>query len=148
MNWLVVIGGLVLVVFVHELGHFSVALAVRMRPRSFYVGFPPALVKVQRNGIEYGIGMIPLGGMVQLPGMNRPAARDLRTSVDPAMREQPSLAPAVGRLRRALEAENYEEARRAGHRAALAAARAERHRWEAWRWSPLPYVRRKPLPPI
>ena len=49
-----------------------------MRPRSFYIGFPPALVKVKRKGIEYGIGVIPLGGMVRIPGMNRPAARDLR----------------------------------------------------------------------
>jgi regulator of sigma E protease len=111
---LIVIAGLVLLVFLHELGHFIVARAVGMRPRSFYIGFPPALVKMKRNGIEYGIGMIPLGGMVQLPGMHRPAARDLRTSVEPAMREQPSLAPAVGAVRRALEAEDYEAARSAG----------------------------------
>jgi regulator of sigma E protease len=110
---LIVIAGLVLLVFLHELGHFIVARAVGMRPRSFYIGFPPALVKMKRNGIEYGIGMIPLGGMVQLPGMHRPAARDLRTSVEPAMREQPSLAPAVGAVRRALEAEDYEAARSA-----------------------------------
>jgi membrane-associated protease RseP (regulator of RpoE activity) len=44
VTWLVVIGGLVLLVFLHELGHFSMALAVKMRPRSFYIGFPPALV--------------------------------------------------------------------------------------------------------
>ena len=78
MTYLVVIAGLVLLVFLHELGHFWVARAVGMRPRSFYIGFPPALVKVKRKGIEYGIGMIPLGGLVKLPGMNRPAARDLR----------------------------------------------------------------------
>src|SRR3954462_5048603 len=114
MTLLVVIAGLVLLVFLHELGHFTVARVVGMRPRSFYIGFPPALAKIKRNGIEYGIGVIPLGGMVQLPGMNRPAARDLRTSVEPAMREQPSLAPAVGAVRRALEAEDYEAARRAG----------------------------------
>ena len=78
MTLLVVIAGLVLLVFLHELGHFWVARAVGMRPRSFYIGFPPALFKVRRKGIDYGIGMIPLGGMVQLPGMNRPAARDLR----------------------------------------------------------------------
>ncbi|HKC78005.1 MAG TPA: M50 family metallopeptidase, partial [Gaiellaceae bacterium] len=113
MTWLVVIGGLVLLVFLHELGHFSVALAVRMRPRSFYVGFPPALVKVRRNGIEYGIGMIPLGGLVRIPGMHRPAARDLHAFVEPAVREQPSLAPAVGAVRRALEVEDYDAARRA-----------------------------------
>jgi regulator of sigma E protease len=112
MTLLVVIAGLVLLVFLHELGHFVVARAVGMRPRSFYIGFPPALVKVRRKGIEYGIGMIPLGGMVQLPGMNRPAARDLRLYLEPAMREEPSLAPAVGAVRRALEAEDYEAARR------------------------------------
>jgi regulator of sigma E protease len=113
MTWLVVIGGLVLLVFLHELGHFSVALAVRMRPRSFYVGFPPALVKVQRKGIEYGIGMIPLGGVVRIPGMHRPSARDLQVFAEPAVQEQPSLAPAVGAVRRALDLEDFDAARRA-----------------------------------
>src|SRR6476660_7403503 len=113
MTWLVVIGGLVLLVFLHELGHFSVALALKMRPRSFYIGFPPALVKVRRNGIEYGIGMIPLGGLVRIPGMHRPAARDLQVFIEPAVREEPSLAVPVGTLRRALEVEDYDAARRA-----------------------------------
>ena len=113
MTWLVVIGGLVLLVFLHELGHFSVALAVKMRPRSFYIGFPPALAKVRRNGIEYGIGVIPLGGMVRIPGMHRPAARDLQLSIEPAVREQPSLAAPVGAVRRALESEDYVAARSA-----------------------------------
>ena len=113
MTWLVVIGGLVLLVFLHELGHFSVALALKMRPRSFYIGFPPALVKVRRNGIEYGIGMIPLGGLVRIPGMHRPAARDLQVFIDPAVREQPSLAASVGTVRRALDVEDYKAARHA-----------------------------------
>ena len=77
MTWLVVIVGLTLLVFLHELGHFSVALAVGIRPRSFYVGFPPAIAKIKRNGIEYGLGAIPLGGLVRIPGMHRPSARDL-----------------------------------------------------------------------
>ena len=113
MTWLVVIGGLVLLVFLHELGHFSVALATGMRPRSFYIGFPPALVKIRRRGIEYGIGMIPLGGLVRIPGMHRPAGRDLQVFTEPAVREQPGLAAPVGCVRRALEAEDYEAARAA-----------------------------------
>jgi len=113
MTWFVVIGGLVLLVFLHELGHFSVALAVKMRPRSFYIGFPPPLARIRRNGIEYGIGMIPLGGMVRIPGMHRPAARDLQLSIEPAVREQPSLASSVGAVRRALEVEDFDAARRA-----------------------------------
>ena len=112
MTWVVALGGLVALVFLHELGHFWVARAVGMRPRSFYIFFPPALVKVRRNGIEYGIGTIPLGGLVRIPGMHRPAARDLRALTEPAVREQPSLAPAVGLVRRALDAEDYDAARR------------------------------------
>jgi regulator of sigma E protease len=113
MTWVIVIGGLVGIVFIHELGHFYVALAVGMRPRSFYIGFPPALVKIKRRGIEYGIGAIPLGGLVRIPGMNRPAARDLQLLVEPAVEEAPSLAPAALRVRRALAAEDYDAARAA-----------------------------------
>ena len=113
MTWLVVVGGLVLLIFLHEVGHFSVALAVGMRPRSFYIGFPPALVKLRRKGIEYGIGMIPLGGLVRIPGMHRPAVRDLHVFMEPAQREQPSLAPAVSAVAGALAREDYDAARRA-----------------------------------
>jgi regulator of sigma E protease len=111
VTWLIVIGGLVLLVFLHELGHFSVALAVGMRPRSFYIGFPPALAKVKHKGIEYGIGLIPLGGLVRIPGMHRPAGGDLRAFIEPAVREEPSLAAPVGAVRRALEMEDYATAR-------------------------------------
>ncbi len=113
MIWVVVIAGLVAIVFIHELGHFGVALLVGMRPRSFYIGFPPALAKVKRRGIEYGIGMIPFGGYVRIPGMHRPAARDLQLLLAPAIEEQPSLAPAVLRVRRALAGEDYDGARAA-----------------------------------
>jgi regulator of sigma E protease len=113
MTWLIVGLGIVLIIFVHELGHFSVAMAVKLRPRSFYVFFPPALVKTKRNGIEYGIGMIPLGGLVRIPGMNRPSGRDLSAYTDLAVREHPELAPSAGAVRRALDAENYTAARRA-----------------------------------
>jgi regulator of sigma E protease len=113
VTWLVVVGGLVLLVFLHELGHFSVALAVGIRPRSFYIGFPPAVAKIRRNGIEYGIGMIPLGGLVRIPGMHRPAGRDIDTFMGPALREEPDLAPSVQRVRRALDVDDLVGARAA-----------------------------------
>ena len=111
MTWVVVAFGLLLLVFLHELGHFSVALLVGVRPRSFYVGFPPAVFKVQRKGIEYGLGAIPLGGMVRIPGMNRPAGRDIEAFMAGALREDPGLAPLVQGARRALEAEDFAAAR-------------------------------------
>jgi len=111
MTWLVVTLGLLALIFIHELGHFTVSLAVGMRPRAFYVGSPPAIAKVKRNGIEYGIGIIPIGGFVRIPGMHRPAARDLDTFVGHALREDPGLAPYVQRVRRPLEAADYDAAR-------------------------------------
>jgi regulator of sigma E protease len=111
MIWVTVILGLVLLVFLHELGHFTVALAVGMRPRAFYIGFPPAIAKVKRKGIEYGIGAIPLGGYVRIPGMHRPAGSDLEAFTGPALHEDASLAPVMQKVRRFLDADDLEGAR-------------------------------------
>jgi regulator of sigma E protease len=108
---LIAILGLAGLILVHEAGHFFVARAVGMKPRRFYLGFPPALVKVVRNGIEYGIGAIPLGGYVKIPGMHRPAPSDLDVQLAPALAEDPSLFPKVARVKRALEAGDLESAR-------------------------------------
>ncbi len=113
MIWVAVVAGFVGLVFIHEVGHFGVALLVGMRPRSFYIGFPPALAKIKRRGIEYGIGAIPLGGFVRIPGMHRPAARDLQILLAPAIGEQSSLAPAALRVRSALTVEDWDAARAA-----------------------------------
>jgi len=111
MTWLVVILGLALLVFLHELGHFAVARLVGMKPRAFYIGFPPALAKVQRKGIEYGIGTIPLGGYVRIPGMHRPAARDFQALMSFALQEEPALVPPAQAVRRQLDDEDFEAAR-------------------------------------
>jgi len=105
--------GLGLLILIHEAGHFFVARSVGMNPRKFYLGFPPALVKTRRNGIEYGIGAIPLGGYVKIPGMHRPAAGDLDVHFSRALAEQPSLTSAVEELRRRLASADYGDARAA-----------------------------------
>jgi regulator of sigma E protease len=113
MTWLIGILGLALLVFLHELGHFSVARLVGMKPRAFYIGFPPAIVTVRKNGIEYGIGAIPLGGYVRIPGMRRPSAGDFKSLLAPALREDPALAPTVDAVERPLAAGDLESAREA-----------------------------------
>ena len=113
MTWLVVILGLSLLVFLHELGHFTAARLVGMKPRALYLGFPPALVKVRRKGIEYGIGAIPLGGYVRIPGMQRPAGSDFRALMSSALQEDPSLAPAAQAVSGGLDHEDYDAARAA-----------------------------------
>jgi regulator of sigma E protease len=110
MTWLVVILGLALLILLHELGHFTVARLVGMKPRAFYIGFPPAIVKIERNGVEYGIGAIPLGGYVRIPGMHRPAGSDFETLMSAAVGEDPALRPAVNTVQRDLDADAFEAA--------------------------------------
>ena len=76
-----------------------------------------------RNGIEYGIGAIPLGGYVKIPGMHRPAPSDLDVHFGPALYEEPRLLPDVERLKRLVAQGAFDEAR-----AALADARDVRCR--------------------
>ena len=104
MNLTWAILGIAFLILLHEAGHFYVARAVGMSPRRFYLGFPPAIVRVRRKGIEYGIGAIPLGGYVKIPGMHRPASSDLDVQLAPVLREQPRLVGPVGRVKRPLDA--------------------------------------------
>jgi len=113
MTWVIVVAGLVGLVFIHELGHFLVARAVGSRPRSFYIGFPPAVVKFERNGVEYGLGAIPAGGYVRIPGMNRPSGRDLESGFAPALEEAPELLAPLRRVSLALDRDDFDGARTA-----------------------------------
>ncbi|MDX6474802.1 MAG: regulator of sigma protease [Gaiellaceae bacterium] len=88
MGVIAAIVGLALLVMIHEAGHFFAARAVGMTPRKFYLGFGPAIAKTTRGGVEYGVGSIPLGGYVKIPGMNRPSPGDLRRLLPPADAEQ------------------------------------------------------------
>ncbi len=113
MNLTWAILGIALLILLHEAGHFYVARAVGMSPRRFYLGFPPAIVRVRRKGIEYGIGAIPLGGYVKIPGMHRPASSDLDVQLAPVLREQPRLVGPVARVKRPLDVFDLDGARAA-----------------------------------
>jgi regulator of sigma E protease len=70
MNWVLIFLGFSLLIVLHEAGHFFAAKATGMRVERFFLFFPPKLVSVKRGETEYGIGAIPLGGMVKISGMN------------------------------------------------------------------------------
>lgn len=61
-------------IVVHELGHFLVAKAVGVRVLKFSIGFGSPIgvgryrLRWERNGTEYVIGWIPLGGFVRMLG--------------------------------------------------------------------------------
>jgi membrane-associated protease RseP (regulator of RpoE activity) len=112
MSLAISIFGLAGLVLIHELGHFLTAIATGMSPRRFYLGFPPAILKTKRKGVEFGIGAIPLGGYVKIPGMHRPAPSDLEASFGPAVQERPRLGRVVDRLHRLVGAGEMDDARR------------------------------------
>ena len=68
--WLLVFAGFIVLIVLHEFGHFVVAKWTGMRVERFFLFFPPKLVSVRRGETEYGIGAIPLGGFVKITGMN------------------------------------------------------------------------------
>jgi regulator of sigma E protease len=70
VNWALAIGGIILLIILHEFGHFAAAKLTGMRVERFFLFFPPKLVSVRRGETEYGIGAIPLGGFVKITGMN------------------------------------------------------------------------------
>ena len=56
MNTFVAILGLAFLILIHEAGHFYTALAVKMRPRKFYIGFPPPLARFAGAGSSTASG--------------------------------------------------------------------------------------------
>jgi regulator of sigma E protease len=60
---------LVLLILVHELGHFVVAKLSRMRVDEFGIGFPPRALRIAKVGeTEYTLNWLPLGGFVRIYG--------------------------------------------------------------------------------
>jgi len=59
-----------LIIIVHEAGHMVVALWSGMRVERFSIGFGPVIARLKLRGIVFQIAAIPLGGFVQIAGMN------------------------------------------------------------------------------
>jgi regulator of sigma E protease len=55
-------------VLVHEFGHFVVAKLCGVRVETFAIGFGSRLVGFRRNGTDYQINALPLGGYVKMAG--------------------------------------------------------------------------------
>lgn len=66
---LVVIGILVFLIIVHEVGHFIVAKLFRVKVEEFGIGYPPRAFSFGTwGGTEYTLNWIPFGGFVRLFG--------------------------------------------------------------------------------
>ena len=58
-----------ILVFVHEWGHFQFARWSGMKVNRFAIGFPPFIYTKKYKGIDYSIGALPIGGMVDIAGL-------------------------------------------------------------------------------
>jgi regulator of sigma E protease len=70
LSWVIVVLGFMVLIVLHELGHFAVAKWVGMRVEKFSLFFPPTIWSTKRGETEYAIGAIPAGGYVRISGMN------------------------------------------------------------------------------
>lgn len=55
-------------IFIHELGHFTVAKLCKIKVNEFSIGFGPTIWKKQGKETKYAIRLIPLGGFVSMEG--------------------------------------------------------------------------------
>ena len=64
---------IIILVLVHELGHFLTARAFGVRVLEFGIGFPPRIFSRVKGETVYSINAIPLGGFVKLAGEEDPS---------------------------------------------------------------------------
>lgn len=70
MAYVFAILGLSVLIVLHEMGHMITARLSGMRVLTFSVGFGPALLRWRGPKTTYQLALIPLGGYVQIAGMN------------------------------------------------------------------------------
>ena len=63
--------GVVISIFLHELGHYLTAKWTGMKVTQFFLFFGPRLWSFRRGETEYGVRALPLGAFVRIIGMNR-----------------------------------------------------------------------------
>lgn len=68
MTVLIFIVVLVLLIVVHELGHFVVAKLSGMRVDEFGLGYPPKIIGKKYKGTLYTLNWLPFGGFVKIHG--------------------------------------------------------------------------------
>lgn len=70
MGGLIMIIGVILMIVIHEGGHFVAAKAFGMKATEAFFGFGPRIWSFASGETEYGVKAIPFGGYVRIIGMN------------------------------------------------------------------------------
>ncbi|MGE0059417.1 MAG: RIP metalloprotease, partial [Dehalococcoidia bacterium] len=67
------LGILIILVVIHEFGHFITAKLFGVKVLEFAVGYPPRAFAVKYGETEYAVNILPLGGYVRLLGEEDPS---------------------------------------------------------------------------
>jgi membrane-associated protease RseP (regulator of RpoE activity) len=67
---LLMIIGVLVMITIHELGHFVTAKWSGMKVTEFFIGFGPRIWSFHRGETEYGLKAVPAGAYVRIIGMN------------------------------------------------------------------------------
>src|SRR5262245_40686470 len=65
-----VVLAIIVMIMLHELGHYLTAKSAGMKVTEFFLGFGPRLWSVRKGETEYGIKALPVGGYVKIIGMS------------------------------------------------------------------------------
>jgi regulator of sigma E protease len=76
-----------LLITIHEFGHFIVAKRLGVRVEKFSFGFGKRILSKKKNGTEYSISLIPLGGYVKLAG---DSLEEFKNNPDEYLSKKPS----------------------------------------------------------
>ncbi|MGH9246716.1 MAG: M50 family metallopeptidase [Acidimicrobiales bacterium] len=66
----IVVAAIIVMIFLHELGHYLTARAAGINVTEFFIGFGPRLWSFRRGETEYGVKPIPAGAYVKVVGMH------------------------------------------------------------------------------
>jgi len=91
LSVIIVILAIVVMIFLHELGHFITARWAGMKVTEFFIGFGPRIWSFRRGETEYGVKAIPAGAYVRIIGMHN------LDEVDPADEDRTYRQKSFGR---------------------------------------------------
>ncbi|MFP6240850.1 RIP metalloprotease RseP [Helicobacter pylori] len=87
--FIVAILTLAFLIFVHELGHFTIARICGVKVEVFSIGFGKKLCFFKLFGTQFALSLIPLGGYVKLKGMDKEENKTNETANDSYAQKSP-----------------------------------------------------------
>ncbi len=89
MMFIVAVLMLAFLIFVHELGHFTIARICGVKVEVFSIGFGKKLCFFKLFGTQFALSLIPLGGYVKLKGMDKEESGTNETANDSYVQKSP-----------------------------------------------------------